>query len=338
MGTLRQVFPRTVVVVCLTIVAIEALVLFSRLGHAPSPHRVPLGIAAPAVVGQGLAASADALPGRPFEAQVLDYADAAAASSAARVAVRDGSSYAALALDLTTETDTLFVSTVADAELDRVVRARVTAVEGGWGRRLRVVTVPPSRNGQVSRAAAYVLTALWVVLGFASTAGLTMARGPVAATFRLATARVVGLALACVGLSLFVAVLFGLYFGGLGGSLGEVWLLGAATMLGAAWTTLALESLARLAGIGAATTLFVLLAAPLFGLNDPRLLPQPWAAVTPWTLHGAALDVANRLVHFDAAPVLRALCVLAAWIGLPLLTMAVARRERVRAVVGGSHP
>jgi hypothetical protein len=326
MGTLRQAFPRTVVVVCLTIVAIEALVLVSQLGRSPFPHRVPLGIAAPAVVGSSLASSADALPGHPFAAQVLDYADAAAAFGAARAAVRDGTSFAAVALDLTAETDTLFVSTVADAELNRAVRVRVAAVEGGWGRRLRVASVPPSRNGQVSRAAAYVLTALWVVLGFACTAGLTLARGPVAATFRLATARVVGLALACFGLSLVVAGLSWVFWG----VFGTMWILGAATMLGAAWTTLALESLAQLAGIGAATTLFVLLAAPLFGLGDPRLLPQPWAAVTPWTLHGAALDVANRLLHFDAAPVLRALCVLAAWIWLPLLTMAVARRERVR--------
>ena len=324
MGTLRQVFPKTVIVVYLTIVAIEALVLISQLGRAPAPHRVPLAIAAPAVVAQGLVASADALPGRPFDVRILDYAESAAAADAARNAVRDGSSDAAIALDLTAETDTLYVSTVADDDLNRAVRVRITAMEGDYGRRLRVMAVPPTHNGQIGRAAAYVLTGGWVVLGFGCTAGLTVLRGPFAATFRLATARVLGLAAACVLISLFVAVLARL------GNLPLIWLLGAATMLGAAWTTLALESLARLAGIGAATTLFVLLAGPLFALDDPQLLPWPWSAVTPWTLHGAALEVANHVVHFDAAPVLRAICVLAAWIGLPLLTMAVARRERVQ--------
>jgi hypothetical protein len=328
MGSRRQVFPRSVIVVCLTVLALEAIVLVSQLGRDPAPHGLRLAIAAPGVVAQGLADQANALPGRPFRAQVLAQVDPAATTRAARGAVRNGSSFAAVALDLRAGTDTLFVSTVADADLNRVVRARVAATENSYGRGLTVIAVAPSRNPGVGRSAAYLLTALWVVAGFVCTAVLTLVRGPVARTFRLAAARVVGLAGASAVLSALIAVLARLV---VDVNLPLLWVLGTAAMLASAWTTLALESLARLAGLGLATTLFVLLAGPLFALNDPQLQPWPWSLVTPWTLHGAVLELANHLVHFDAAPVLRVMLVLAAWIGLPLLTAAVARRERLRA-------
>jgi hypothetical protein len=324
MEALRQVFSRTVLVLCLTILAVEAVVFLSQWGRQPAPHRVPLAIAAPAVLGQEVAAAANAQAGHPFTLRIMDDAEAAKAAEQARRAVRSGTSFAAVALDLTGEADTLYLPTTADPDLARATESRIRAVEGGYGRQLRVARVAPGRNPQLGRAAAPLLTGAWVVMGFVCSAALTVVRGPAARTFRLAAARVVGLAAASAVLAVVPALFTGL------SRFPLVWAVGAGTVLAAAWTTLALESLAKLAGIGLAGTLFVLLAGPEFTLSDPRLLPEPWASVTPWTLHGAAQQVAERVLHFDAAPVLRALCVLAAWIWLPLLTMAVARRERVR--------
>lgn len=47
----------------------------------------------------------------------------------------------------------------------------------------------------------------------------------------------------------------------------------------------------------------------------------------PWTLDGTALALAHRVVHFDAAP-RRSSPVLAAWLPIRLLTLAVVRCER----------
>jgi hypothetical protein len=208
-----------------------------------------------------------------------------------------------------------------------LVRARVATMEGGYGRTLRVVQVQPTRNPDVGREVGYLLTGLWIVAGFLCAAVLTLVRGPVARSFELAVARVVGLAAASVVVA---GVIAAVASAASAGSPLPLWGLGAATTLAAAWTTLAFEAMARLAGLALATTLFLLLAAPLFALDDPRLLPWPWSPVTPWTLHGSALGVAERIIHFDAAPVLRHLCTLLAWIVLPLLTLALSRRERTR--------
>ena len=115
---------------------------------------------------------------------------------------------------------------------------------------------------------------VWLVVGVALAAALTLARGPVAATWTDGARRVGALGLAGAVLGLAV---------GLGasvlasGAVLSLWVCGTLTTWAAAWATLALERLVGLLGIGVAVTLLLGLATPLVTAADPRNLVAPWS-------------------------------------------------------------
>src|SRR5690242_6571902 len=103
---------RWTLVACLAVLLVEGALLVTlvqRGGH--TPHRVPIVVAAPAVVAQQLAAEAAAMPGAPFAADWTDDADEA------RAAVRDGRAVAAVLVDLRETRDVVLTDPRQDHEL-----------------------------------------------------------------------------------------------------------------------------------------------------------------------------------------------------------------------------
>ena len=97
----KQRARRWTVLACLVVVAVQTVLLaaLTLRDDAGSPHRVPIVIAAPAVVAQQLADEADSMPGAPFDATWTDDEDEA------RERVRDGRAVAAVLVDLRTTRD-----------------------------------------------------------------------------------------------------------------------------------------------------------------------------------------------------------------------------------------
>jgi hypothetical protein len=155
---------------------------------------------------------------------------------------------------------------------------------------------------------------------------VTWLRGPTTPTLALGARRLAVVAAIALTLGGLIGVGASLRYDG--GFL-TWWAIAALTVLVGSVTTLALEGVFGVLGLGVATTLFVLAAAPLVRLTHPLLLPEPWATITPWLPHGAALEAGTEQAYFGgpgARPVLIALV----WTALSVLTMVVARRERGR--------
>lgn len=318
MATLRKAFPRPVLIL-VALVAVVHVALSLQLSHTVGvPHKASLVIAAPPIVGQSLAERAEALPGRPFEAAALDDA------TQARTRVREGDVTAAVVVDLTADRDLLLVSAADDPALLDAIEVQVAALGASFGRLLEVRELTTPHNAGTSRSWAYLLSGCWVVVGFLLAAALTMALGPIPRTGARAVLRVMGLAAVCATLGLLAAVATRSLYAV---DLWTLWAIASVAMLVAAWVMLAFESLFGLAGIGAATAGFLILATPLATLRDPSLLPQPWPLVTQLTPHGATIQAVNGLAFFDDVPT-RSMLVLLVWALVPLLTLALARRER----------
>ncbi|WP_332665840.1 hypothetical protein [Aeromicrobium sp.] len=299
---------------------LQVVVVISLALAAPSdhPHEAPVRLVAPPVVATAMIARTNS--DRALEARVL------ATAEEARDSVRAGHSVAAVVVDLRGEQDTLYVAGANGSALNRDLRERVERIERSFGRDVVVRDLVPARAGDADHRGVYVIAALCSVLGFVVALVVTWLRGPMEQTLVLGARRVA--ASAAVALTL----------GGLVGAGASLrydegflmwWAIAALTVLVGTLTTLALESVFGVLGIGVATTLFVLAAAPLVRLTHPLLLPEPWATITPWLPHGAALDAGTAQAYFGG-PELRSLLIAIVWTMLSILTMIVARRERAR--------
>ncbi|GAB2868607.1 hypothetical protein [Nocardioides pacificus] len=318
MATLGQAFPRPVLILVALVALVHVGLALQLASSVGAPHHVSLVIAAPPIVAQSLAERAEALPGEPFQAAAL--ADAAEA----RTRVQEGDVTAAVLVDLVADRDRLLVSTADDPALREAIEVRVAAVGASYGRELEVRVLETAQNPGAERTWAHLLSGAWVVVGFLLAAALTMVRGPVARTGTHAALRLVGLTAVCSILGLVAAVATRSLYAV---DLWQLWAIAGAAMLVAAWVMLAFESLFGLAGIGAASAGFLLLAMPLATLRDPSLLPLPWPLLTQLTPHGATIEAVNGLVFFDDVPA-RPVLVLLVWALVPLLTLALARHER----------
>jgi hypothetical protein len=309
------------------IVGLLQLVVLVTLAYASpahDPHAAPIRIVAPSVVATSLVDRANALPGRPVHAEALST------SQEARSSVRTGRSVAAIVVDLTADADTLYLASANGSDLNRALQRQIAEVERSFGRGVVVHDLVPARANDEGQRGVYVLTAACILIGFGVAITIAWRRGPVAPTLARGAARL-GVATA---ISVAVGVAVGMagslrYDGGFAGW----WLLGALTVLAATSTTMALESLFGVLGIGVATTLFVIACAPLLRLTPALLLPDPWAAITPSLPYGSSLAAGSGQAYFGGAPT-RPLLVLVVWIAVSVLTLVVARHERPAAVTG----
>ncbi|MRJ75757.1 hypothetical protein GEV29_04350 [Aeromicrobium sp. SMF47] len=312
---------RAAVWVALGLMQLVVVVTLALAGPDASPHAAPIRIVAPPVVAASLVDSANALDGRPFSARALTTADEARAS------VASGRSVAAVVVDLRNETDVLYVASANGEDLNRAIVREVARVEGAYGRRADVRDVVRADRGDADHRRVYLLTGLAVATGLVVAMVSTWRRGPRSETLAAGAHRLAVNGAAAVVVGGLLAVYAGHAYGT---DLAGWWIVLALTIFAVSATTYAFESLFGVIGIGVAVTVLVLAAAPLVTLVHPLLLPQPWAAITPWLPHGAALAAGTSQAYFGADQLVRPVAVLVAWSVLSVLTSIVARRERLR--------
>ncbi|MCW2771596.1 MAG: hypothetical protein JWR27_3029 [Aeromicrobium sp.] len=287
-------------------------------GPDDDTHAAPVTVVAPPVVSSTVVDRVNALPGRPVDAVALS------SRSVALESVRGGRSVAAIVVDLRRETDAVYVAGANGSRLNGVLARQVAAVEASYGRTVRVWDLVPARSGDGGHRYVYVLTGIGMLVGLLSAVVITWHEGPRAPTLVRGIRRlVVNTAVAVVAGGVMATFAAGYY----DAPFALWWLVTALTVLAGATTTLALESLFGVYGIGVATTVLVLAAAPLVTLVHPLLLPQPWVTVTSWLPHGAALIAGTNVAYFNGEQVLRPVLVLAAWSAISIMTNVVARRE-----------
>jgi hypothetical protein len=329
MGGQRRVGRRTLTTLAVLVLQLAGCVLVLLAPLDPAPHDVPVAISAPAVVASSLAEQVDARPGSPLRAEAVTDA------GAARHEVESGRVVAALAIDLRLNTAILYVSSAQGDALTDAVSATVRAMAEPFAVEVTTQDVAPLPAGSAGQAGLRLAVIGSVVLGLVVPVVITWRRGPVADTWSQAARRVLVVAAAASVLAVPSAWLAA---DQVGGSFGAWWIALSLTMLATSAATLALSGVLGVAGIGVATLVLVISAAPLARVEHPLLLPAPWGAVTPWLPHGAGLDAARHLALLDGTGAVRPVVVLVAWIVVSCVALAVARRERRRAGVSWRSP
>ncbi|AXT86546.1 hypothetical protein C6I20_16125 [Aeromicrobium sp. A1-2] len=308
-------------IVLVGLLQLVVIVTLALAGPEEDPHAAPIRVVAPAVVGAFVVERANSLQGRPVEAEALST------PAEARDSVRGGRSVAAIVVDLRQETDRVYVASANGTRLNQMVLAQITAIESSYGRSIAVTDLVPVRSGDADHWHAYVLAGTCVVVGLGVAVLITWRRGPHAETLTGGSWRLAASAAAAVVVGGVLAVLAAAYYDT---GIAAWWLVMALTILAGATTTLALESLLGVPGIGVATTVLVLSAAPMVTLAHPLLLPEPWATLTQWLPHGAGRDAATSIAYFGGGQIVRPVLVLVVWSVISVVTTAVARRERAR--------
>lgn len=312
---------RATVWAALVALQVVVVVTLALAGPDDMTHRAPIRIVGPPVVAASVVDTANDMSGRPVVAKPL------ATDAQARASVMSGRSVAAVVIDLRNETDVLYVASANGRTLNRVLAAQVAEVESSFGRRAVVRDLVAARAGDAGHHRVYVMTGIAMLVGIAVAVVITWRRGPRAETLGGGARRqAVSVAVAVVAGGALAAYASSFY------DTGPVrwWLVLVLTILAASTTTFALEALFGVVGIGAATTLLVLSAAPLVTFVHPLLLPEPWSALTPWLPHGAGLAAGTNVAYFGGDQVVRPVGVLVVWSALSILTTVVARRERLR--------
>jgi Domain of unknown function (DUF4185) len=318
---------RRTVLVCVLVFLAQAVLLITMTGRggAGEPHRVPIVVAAPAVVAAALAQRADELPGEPFDAGWTDSADDA------RAAVNDGTAVAAVLVDLSGTADTVLVNPTSDPTLNQAVVDRLTGVEKSQGRTVQVKTTSRGTAGDDASGRVRLFILLCGLVGFGVVVAISLVRGPVARSRGHGLARVLLLAVvsivAVLGIQLLPAT-------SLPGNDARLVALGAGYAFTMGLLTLAVEALAGLAGLAVVAAAYFVLSTPLITGTSHYLLPRPWPTLSPATPTGAAQEAATALAYLDPARALRPVLILATALVTATVLLVVARRFRIPAADG----
>ncbi|MET9417869.1 DUF3533 domain-containing protein [Streptomyces klenkii] len=293
--------------------------------HSPRPRDVALGVVAPQQISGQLVQRLGGLPGGPLDPRTVDGGEAAATRK-----IRNRDLDAALVVDPRGTTDTLLVAGGAGASLGQATEAVLTRAEAAEGRRVRVKDVAPAAAGDARGLTAFYLAVGWCVGGYLCAAILAISAGARPANSHRAVIRLGALALYAAAAGLLGAVIAGPVLDALPGSILGLWGLGTLVVFAVGATTLALQGLAGVVGIGLAIAIVVVLGNPSAGGAYPYpLLPPFWNTLGPALPPGAATWSARSIAYFNGNGLAPSLLVLAAWaVAGVVVTMACATLRR----------
>ncbi|MFC5148530.1 DUF3533 domain-containing protein [Streptomyces aureoversilis] len=277
--------------------------------HDPRPKEVSLGLVAPRSIGGQLEERLDRLPGRPLDVRTVDGGEAAAVAQ-----IRERDLDAALVVDPRGTTDTLLVAGGAGASLAQATEAVLTRAEAAEGRTVRVRDVAPAAAGDARGLTSFYLVVGWCVGGYLCAAILAISAGARPANPHRAVIRLGALALYSAAAGLLGTVIAGPVLDALPGGVLGLWGLGTLVVFAVGATTLALQGLAGIVGIGLAIAIVVVLGNPSAGGAYPYpLLPPFWNAIGPALPPGAGTWSARSLAYFHGNGLTGPLLVLSAW-------------------------
>lgn len=299
-------------------VQLAALVAVATWVVGDDLHDAPLGVVAPAVVGQSLAERAAADADAPFTVV------RPRSGAEARTQVADGTLVGAAVVDLARTEDVLLLPRRAAPGQRAAVLAAVRVTSARLGREVRVELVGPALS-PTGRAAVVVLPVVAVGVGLLTSGVLTARSGQVPRTWPGARRRlraVVAVSVAAAGAGAVVGA-----WVGSGPLLGWGAVTGLLVLTGAL-VSHALEHLMDAWGWGLAVTLLVLTALPDLAGTGAWMQPVAWREVTALLPHAAGIDVLERLTGGSAGASWRPWAVLAVWCVAAAATSTLARRER----------
>ena len=301
-----------------TLVSFLFVFLMAGGFHRPTPHGLPLAIAAPpaaaAGIGSGLAAHA------PGGFAVRRYAGLAAVERA----VRHGDAVGGFALGgggatiVTAGAQGVATGQVVEGALGAVARADRVPV-----RTVDVVPLPPGDSLGLS--------------GFMVVIGLTLS-GAIFASVTFATCRAFSrewLVAAAVTFSLLAGLGAALSVDVIVGAVGHFWEVagvGALLALAVGGTVLAIGRLVGPAGLGLGALVAVLTSISTSGsVVGWRFEPAFHRALSQWLPAGSAVEALRGVLYFGGAHVAGRLAVLGVWAAAALVVLAIADSVRAHA-------
>ncbi|WP_211215282.1 DUF3533 domain-containing protein [Actinoalloteichus spitiensis] len=327
--------PRAALLV-VAVLALHLAFVLSYVGafHAPTPQRVPVAVVAPTGQSDQLADRLDDLPGQPLRARVVD--DEAAAGDL----IERNEVDAALVVNPAADADTLLVASGAGASVGEAVRGVLTPVQQERGRELLTRDVLPAASGDARGLTPFYLVIGWMLGGYLASAIMGLAGGQHRAPPARVGVRLAVLAGYAVLSGLGGALIVGPVLDALpAGNVLVLWWVGALVAFASGATTMALQVLFGVVGVGVAILAFVVLGNPSAGgAYDASLLPPFWRAVGPWLPPGAGTTLVRDSVYFDGAQVGGPVAVLTGYavLGVAVALIAAALLFRRRRPVGGA--
>jgi len=323
------VTPRAVaLVVGVLLLQLGFILSYAGAFHDPKPHRIALGVVAPAGAPAGAAQQTverlNALDGEPLHATVV----ASEASAVDKIKGRDldGALVAG-----TSGTDRLLVASAEGGSLSGALAGVMTPIEAAQQRTLTVEDLVPAARGDARGLTAFYLAVGWVVGGYLVASILAISAGAKPANVRRARVRLGALALYSIVSGIGGALIVGPVLGALSGSFWTLAGFGALVVFSVGAFTMAIQALTGVLGIGIAVLLFVVLGNPSAGGAYPGpLLPGFWRVIGPYLPPGAGTSGIRGIVYFGDAGTLRPLLVSIGYAlvgGVVLLLVSAARRH-----------
>jgi hypothetical protein len=261
--------------------------------HAPKPHRIPVAVVAPARISGPLTAQLNALPGSPFRART------AADERQARTLILHREVDAAVVVDAAGTRDRLLVASAGGPSVSTVTTQIAQSIEVGRHRQITVVDLRAPNPQDGRGLSSFYLVVGWMVGGYLAAAILGTAGGARPANLHRTFIRLGALVPYAIVSGLGGALIAGTVLGALPGHFGALFAIGTLLVLAVAATTVALQALLGMAGIGVAILVFVVLGNPSAGGAYPNtLLPPFWRSIGPWLPPGAGTTAVRNTVYF----------------------------------------
>ncbi|GAA2003995.1 DUF3533 domain-containing protein [Catenulispora subtropica] len=291
--------------------------------HGPQkPHRMPVGVVAPAPVVQQLQKSVD-------QSGPLFTLKPEAGVAAAENAIQHRDVLGAYVPAPAGTTDELLVTTAIGPAAPQAMQAAFTQVAQAQQHTLQTRVVVPPHRGDPSGLVPFYLVIAWVVGGYLASTLVGLMGGMQSRTRRLALERtglLAGYSVLCgIGGTLIVHTIMGF----LGGSWWLQALVGTLVVFGVAMFANGLQTFLGLIGTGIGIVLFVILGNPSAGGPWPRnMIPAFWRVIGPWLPNFQGTNAVRGVAYFHSQGLGTAIWVLAAYAAIGVvLSVAGAGRD-----------
>lgn len=321
----NAVTPRAALLV-IGVLGLQLLFIASYVGalHKPKPTDVAFGVVAPQQLSQQLVDQLDGLPGGPLDPRTVSSA------AEAREQIMNRDIDGALIVSAEGRTDTLLVASGGGTVLSGALERILTQVEASQQRTVRTVDVAPASPEDFDGLSSFYLVVGWCVGGYLCASILAISAGSKPANRQRAAIRTAVMALYAIAGGIGGAIIIGPILGALPGSFWGLSGLGALVVLAVGMTTLALQALTGIVGIGLAVLIVVIAGNPSAGGAFPLpMLPDFWRAIGPALPPGAGTWTARSIAYFRGNAVTGPLLVLSAWAVVgTALTLLLSMRHR----------
>jgi hypothetical protein len=329
-------FDRRTFLLVIAVLLIQAGFVLSYAGafHHPSPHRVPIAVAAPAQISGHLVSELNAIGGQPL------YATAVAGQATGRTLLRHGTASGLLIINPRASTDTLQVAGGGGAATATAVQDIIARTEAAQHRHATVTDAVPAQPGDARGLPGFYLVVGWLAGGYLAAALLGIATRPRPATTRRAIIRLIMLVPYAILSGLAGAIIAGPVLGALTGHLIAISALGALIIYCAATVTMGFQVLLGTFGVGLTLILFVVLGNPSAGgAYPPPLLPAFWRTISPALPNGAGAQALRHIIYFGSYDITGNLTIIAAYI-LTAITVTITGTSLLarRAATGKTAP